>query len=284
MIGIIALDIDGTITDAHHEIPGPVVTYLSQLVLDGWSIVLITGRSFRSCIPLLNSLQFQYHLFIQNGATLLEMPSKQIVSKKYLDGSVFPIMEEICEGEPTDFVLFSGFDQQDQCYYRPNKFDDWLLLQLNDRTRKIRETWIVLDSFKEIPVQEFASLKCFGHEPSLKRIIEKMEAKLDLHVPLIRDPFSPPGNFVAQATRADVNKGEALLDFIRRQASKCPVIAAGDDNNDTSMLEVADFKVVMETAPKSLLARADFIAPSAADLGIIKGLSVAIEYVKGSYQ
>lgn len=281
MEGIIALDIDGTLTASNHEIPAPVVSYLSQLAENQWTILLITGRSFSTCFPILDSLYFPYNLYVQNGAMLLHMPDKKILSKKYLDISIFDIMEEICEGEPTDFVLFAGADQQDLCYYRSMQFEPWLLENLRKRAEILSETWIDLASFQHLPIQEFASLKCFGYESSLTRIAASIESRLGLHVPLIRDPFADKGHFIAQATHPAVSKGEALRDFIKLQPKRCPVIAAGDDLNDLSMMEVADYKIVMETAPPSLLKLADVVAPPAAELGIIKGIATLLKRLQG---
>jgi hydroxymethylpyrimidine pyrophosphatase-like HAD family hydrolase len=41
------------------------------------------------------------------------------------------------------------------------------------------------------------------------------------------------------------------------------------------MLKVATFKIVMQTAPIDMHALADILAPSAADLGIIRALKEA---------
>ena len=60
------------------------------------------------------------------------------------------------------------------------------------------------------------------------------------------------------------------------------VIAAGDDYNDEPMLEAADIKVVMATAPADLLSKADIIAPAASEDGIICGLEAAIAHA-GNY-
>jgi hydroxymethylpyrimidine pyrophosphatase-like HAD family hydrolase len=79
-----------------------------------------------------------------------------------------------------------------------------------------------------------------------------------------------------QATHPEVSKGHAVLDFKRICGPSVKVIAAGDDNNDLPMLAAADVKVVMGTAPKTVLEVADIIAPPASQEGIIAGLTQAI--------
>jgi hypothetical protein len=54
------------------------------------------------------------------------------------------------------------------------------------------------------------------------------------------------------------------------------VIAAGDDENDISLLNAADTKIAMSHAPEALQQVADFIAPPTKDCGIIKALQLAL--------
>ena len=275
MKGTIALDIDGTLTNEVDSIPQDVVHYLAHLHAAGWQQIFITGRTFSLGYKILKALPFPYYFAVQNGALILDMPSQRIVTKKYMEHDILPAMEVICDHEPTDFVIYSGFEHNDHCYYRPQHFDKELLEYLKYRQHLLSETWEPVNSFRDLPIDSFPSIKCFGKIDSVERIIEKIEEQLNLHVPPIRDPFNPT-YFIAQATHPDINKGQALKDFLKAVGKKGPIIAAGDDNNDRTMLEAAEIKVVMATAPKNLLDLADIIAPSAEEHGIIHGLELAI--------
>ena len=274
MKGTIALDIDGTITNAVDSIPAEVVHYLAHLNAAGWQLIFITGRTFSLGYKILKALPFPYYFAVQNGALILEMPSQRILTKKYLGHDILPAMEDICDHEPTDFVIYAGYEHNDHCYYRPEHFDKELFEYLKYRQQLLSEVWEPVKSFANLPIASFPSVKCFGKLDSIERIIEKIEDQLDLHVPPIKDPFNP-AYFIAQATHPEINKGQALKDFIKTVGKKGPVIAAGDDNNDRTMLEAAEIKVVMATAPNDLLELADIIAPPAEEHGIIKGLEIA---------
>lgn len=274
MKGTIALDIDGTLTD-HTDLPLSVIDYLKSLAENGWRLMFVTGRTFQSGYKTLKSLPFTYYFAVQNGAIIFEMPSQRIVSKKYLDRSIFSEMQEICMDEPSDFVVFSGYENNDHCYYRPRNFSPDLMEYLHRRIESFQETWHPLDSFDQLPLEFFPSIKCFGLYPSAKVLSKRIEERLGLHVPLIRDPFATD-YYVVQATHPQISKGQALLDLISITGERGKVIAAGDDYNDESMLEVADVKIVMSTAPPDLLEKADIVAPSASEKGIIVALEAAI--------
>lgn len=280
MKGIIGLDIDGTITAELNTMPKDVAVYLKSLSEEGWKLIFITGRSFQWSHKVLRLLDFPYYAAVQNGAIIVEMPSKRIISKKYLDKRIFPTMENICEDEPTDFVIYAGMEHEDVCFYRPKYFSDKLLAYLERRKEALKEDWRPLETYEDLKIEEFPSIKSFGLLQSAQRIAGKIEKQLTLHVPLIKDPFSEE-YFVVQATHPAVSKGQALKDFGALFHNKGIVIAAGDDYNDISMLKIADIKVVMSTAPKEILALADIVAPPAEDMGIIEGLEEAIKTKKG---
>ena len=276
MKGTIALDIDGTITVEHHALPDKVVRYLVGLVNEGWRLIFITGRTFAWGYAVLRFLPVDYYMAVQNGAIIIEMPSRKIISKKYLDRSIFPQMNAICEKEPSDFVIYAGFERNDQCYYRPKRFSKELLEYVKARVVALGELWEAVDAYDDLNLVEFPSVKCFGTIESAQRIAHAIESQLGLHVPLIKDPFDE-NYYVAQATHPIVNKGQALRDLMTHTQRNGTIIAAGDDNNDRSMLAAAHVKVVMETAPKEMRDQADIIAPSARNLGIIQGLQEAIK-------
>lgn len=286
MKGTIALDIDGTLTD-HAHLSLNVITYLKSLADNGWRLVFITGRTFQSGFLTLQELPFTYYLAVQNGAIILEMPSRRILGKKYLDRSIFSELNAICDEEPSDFVIYGGFENQDHCFYRPNRFSPELMGYLEQRIVAFKEVWHPLNSYDEMALDAFPSVKCFGRYESAKKLCQRIEEKLGLHVPMIRDPFGAiylgQEYYVVQATHQSISKGQALLDVIALTGERGKVIAAGDDYNDVPMWQVADVKVVMATAPPDLQEKADIVAPAASEEGIIQGLEAAIAHV-GNYR
>lgn len=273
--GIIALDIDGTITVDHHSIADQVVDFLEMLAQSGWCLFFITGRTFQWGYEVLQHLRCPFYFAVQNGAIVLEMPSRKIICKNYLDKQALSIMEMACRGEPSNFIVYTGYEYQDICFYRPHTFSPEMLQYILRRKETLKENWVAVEQFEERSLQEFASLKAFGTYDSVQRMIVRIEKESGLHAPFVMDPFQK-GRYVVQVTHPHVNKGETVKDVKKILSPKAFVIAAGDDNNDKPMLVVADIKVVMATAPQDVLSMADIEAPSAEHMGIIQGISQAI--------
>jgi len=276
MKGIIALDIDGTLTTDLHQIPNEVTSYLEHLESEGWKICLITGRAYSLASSAVEELPFPFLLAIHNGALIVEMPEKTILKKYYLERNILPVMEEICAGHPTDYVIYSGMENEDHCYYRPHRFEDELLQYVEGRAELCRESWKSVESYENLAFEGFSAVKCFGTIESLGQITETVEQRLQVHFPIIRDPLGEE-MYIAQATHGDVSKGQAIAEVKSILGNEGPVIAAGDDNNDVPLLKAADFKIAMSGAPEHLTELADLVAPSAQELGIIPALEQAIE-------
>lgn len=273
--GIIALDIDGTVTATAHALDAEITHVLNVLAEKGWKFIFITGRPFQWGFQTLQSLPFSYAFAVQNGALLVEMPSRKILSRKYLSQDILPKMELICQEQHTDFVIYSGLENEDWCYYRPSRLPSSILSYVLQRTAYLGEKWQPVESFSHLPVSLFSSIKFFAQEEQAFLLSERIEKKLGLPAPPNRDPFNSQ-YFVIQATHAEATKGHALKEFMRLSGIKGPIIAAGDDHNDRSMLQIADVKIVMANAPADLLKMADIIAPPAHQQGIIDGLAKAI--------
>lgn len=273
MRGVLALDIDGTLTNQAHELPTNVMRELIRLANEGWTLFFVTGRTFKWAFPLFKDFGVPYYLALQNGALLLKMPERQIIAKHYLNAE---ILEKV-SGYSPDYAIFSGFELDDKVYYRKDRFSKEELEYLDYRKHLLRELWIDMTDFSGLPFSSFASLKWIGGQAKLEKIIRDVEEKCYLHVPLNRDPVRP-GYFVAQGTHPHATKGQVLKDW-RELSSKFsgPIIAAGDDSNDLPMLLEADVKIVMEGSEEELLQVATFVAPPVHREGIIQGLKWAIE-------
>ncbi len=267
-MGLIALDIDGTITLESRVIPPAIVEYLEKLYAEGWAIAFITGRTFNQCFHALERLPFAFYLAVQNGAILLSMPDGRILYQHCLTKDVLLKM-------PSDVVVYSGVHHDDISYYIPQAFDVDLTAYLARRRAGYGEMWIPLQSFAELPIYDFASTKSFGAMEPLIPISNRFEEDLGLQAPINKDPFCE-GYFVMQTTLGSVTKGRAINDLRERSPFNSFVIAAGDDLNDIPLLRAADVKIAMTGSPPALLEMADIVAPPASEEGIIVGISQAI--------
>ncbi len=270
--GLIALDIDGTLTADLTSIPGPVVEYLSHLQ-SNWRICLATGRTLSFANPILSQIPFPYLLVLQNGADVLQMPEKTNLKRSYISSQLLPLLEKACEGQEEDFIIYSGYEGGDFCYFRPTRFSDGLLLYLYELKELSSAPWQALLDFTFLKEMSFPLIKCFGTEEQMLAIAGNLQKVQGIATSVIRDPISP-SLFLNLITAAAATKGKALQ-FLTEHFGCSFVIAAGDDRNDLSMLKNAQEKIVMDKAPKELQEIATIKGGSAREMGIISALQKA---------
>ncbi len=271
--GWIALDIDGTITLDKYSVPDPVVDYLRRLTSEGWSLAMATGRPLAFGSMALSKFDFPYTFLAQNGSAALEMPTRQLLFKKYIDPNQIPLLEEAYHAIGSDFLIYAGYEKGDFCYWRPHRFSSGEMTYLSDLQKRQKEKWVALDRFEQL--DPFPLVKCFGPAAEMALVASRLQATGQFQVAKIRDPFVE-GCFILLVTDMQASKGASLIELFRLKGRGPIVIAAGDDENDITLLEAADIKIAMAHAPETLQKVATFIAPPTKDLGIIHALTMAI--------
>lgn len=272
--GIIALDIDGTLTNARHELELPVQDYINGLIEQGWCLIFLTGRTFSFGYPLLAGLRGNYFFAPQNGAALYHMPEKVCLSKRYLPASILESITPFFQELGVGLLIEAGNEHGDVCYYKQEDFTPKELDYLAFRSQISLAKWEPLQSFAALPITEFAVVKYFAPESQAGALAE-MLSQNQLNVIVIRDPFRI-GFYMALVNAPNASKGQVLADFIKMHPKGLPVIAAGDDYNDVEMLKNSMVKIIMQSAPAEMHQLADILAPPADSQGIIQGLEQGI--------
>jgi len=271
--GWIALDIDGTITLDKYSVPRQVTDYLRQLQKEGWNIAMATGRPYAFASMALSDFDFPYIFLAQNGSIALEMPTKKVLFQNYISSHSIALVEKAYEGIDSDFLVYAGFEKGDFCYWRPQRLSPDDLHYLKDLQKRQKEKWQQVDQFDLL--DDFPLIKCFGNETRMNQIATKLRETGKFQVTKIRDPFEE-GYFLLLVTDQKASKGASLKEVFALKGRGPRVIAAGDDENDISLLQAADIKIAMAHAPESLQRVATFIAPPTRDHGIITALQMAI--------
>jgi len=276
-IGTIALDIDGTITGKDHLIPSGVALYFKSLHQEGWQFIFVTGRPLAFALMSITKLEFPYLLGLQNGADLLEMPSKKRIHRAHLTIDVVLAIDKLCQQEEkdTDFVLYAGYEKGDLCYFRPHRFSPERLAYFKEVERLSALPWQGVESFERCGQSTFPLMKYVGSKEQLTSLEEKLKVIKGIKTTLISDPISREF-FLLLITESQADKGEVVKKCLDLYQLKRPLITGGDDNNDIPLLKVGDVRIAMDGSPLPLQKLAHIIAPPADQMGIIDAIEEAI--------
>lgn len=279
-IGIFASDIDNTLTDKNHLIPKEVEDYLASLHRKGWEIFFLTGRTYAFAEKSIGHFDIPYSLAVQNGAEVFEMPGKKVIFKHYLGREVIKTMIEVCQGMKDEFIIYSGSESGDFCYYRPGRFSKSMLAYLDRLKTLTKMDWVSFDHLVDLAQESFPLIKCIGDKDELERLRWCVLEKHRLNSFLIRDSLDP-SLWILMFTHEMASKGKALDALCKQKGWEgLPIIAAGDDENDVCLLKRADVGIAMRGECQKLVDVASIIGKPSYEMGIIESLEKAIKMVK----
>lgn len=277
--GIIALDIDGTLTDDPACIPDKTVSYLKSLVGKGWQVMFLTGRSFTFGFPPLETFDFPFYFGTQNGAALFEMPQKRLVSEHFITKEKVIALEEVFLRHETSFLIYSGEKRGDFIYFRPGCFSKETCDYILSFERYAKAPFVQLETLEELDQPAFPMIKALGSFELMQEIYAELEMDRSIAVSLVHDPFSASGGFYLLINAPEATKGGILEDLIRldveKEKKRPYVIAAGDGGNDISMFKIADHAIAMGTATDVVKSHATVVTGAAKEEAIIGALEEA---------
>jgi len=273
--GTIALDIDGTITGRDHLIPNGVARYFEMLHKEGWQFIFVTGRPLSFALMTITKLEFPYLLALQNGADLIEMPTKKRVHRAYLTIDVVLAVDELYQNDENDILLYSGYERGDRCYFRSNRFSEEMLSYFKKVESLSALPWKDVTSFERCGQSTFPLIKCVGSKEMLESFDQKLKTIEGIKTSMITDPISRKFHLLL-ITHEAADKGKAVKKFMELYHLKRPLITGGDDNNDFPLLKLGDVRIAIDGSPQSLQDIAHIIAPLGSGMGMIEALQEGI--------
>lgn len=258
---VIALDLDGTLTNSQKVITGPTHRGLIDLQRSGKTVVLASGRPINGVSYLADELELKryggYTLSF-NGARITRCSDGQIIRNQTLPPDVIrPIWEYVKTIPGLDLISYT--DTQILSGIRNNDFN---LVEARNCRIDI------------VPVEDFPSVLDFpvnkmivSGDPGLLQTVigplqEQYAGKLSIY-------FSEP--FYLEIMPLNVDKASSL-DFLLKTIGLTAenLICCGDSYNDISMIEYAGLGVAMANAQPVVKKAADCITASNDEDGVLR--------------
>ena len=268
---LIALDLDGTLLSDWKTISETTSTYLKELSNLGHTVVIATGRPFRSSEQFYDELELTTPIINYNGGLVTNKhnpdfePYSLTITREYVI-DIFESNKEAIEnafGEVGDDI----FLYEDTEKIRP------LLHYFNGAGLTIGN---LDDILKEDP-NGFLIVANEGQSDVIENYV-----KDHYQNKVLARNWGSHYNFIIELYTPETTKGEGLkyvaehLGFDRED-----VIAFGDAHNDIELLQYAGIGVAMKNAQPVLKEHADFITKySNTEDGIVKFLKEFFEQTK----
>ena len=256
---LLALDLDGTLTNSKKEISRATLEALLDIQKQGKKIVLASGRPTIGVLPLAKQLKLdEYGSYILsfNGGQITDCKTGQLIYNKQLpDDIIPPLLHIIRKYSGVDIlaykedVLLSGLHENQ--YTRLEADINHIPIQHADFEEQIAK-----------PGNKFL----ITGEPGIIELIRReaiayFRSYLNIYC---SDPF------FLEIMPAGIDKARSLLRLLTSIGLTADeMICCGDGYNDLTMIETAGLGVAMANAQPAILEKADYVTKSNDEDGVL---------------
>ena len=255
---VIALDLDGTLTNSKKEVTPRTRQVLLQAEANGAAIVLASGRPTYGIMPVAECLEMQQrggYILSYNGGKIIDCTTGNELYSKHLPAEVLPILHTYARN---NHIALLGYVGSEIVTEMPD--DEYVQVESRINKMPIRG---VDNLLKNIEAQPTKLLLAGTPERIAKAEIELSALVADKMEVFRSDPI-----FVELVPKG-IDKAQSLarlLDILHLSAAD--LTAFGDGYNDLTMIRFAGKGVAMANAVPELRAEADYITLSNDEDGI----------------
>lgn len=259
---VIALDLDGTLTNSRKELTDATRDALFRVMNGGAKVVLASGRPTYGIAPLAQALEMESrggYVMAFNGGVVTDWKSKQVVCSKVLPLDVLPALVDEARRAGVALVTYKDSEMLTE---HPD--DEYVQKEAFINKMKVRR----VDDF--LSAVDFEPAKCLiaGNPSILAPLCEEMQSRLEGRIEVYR---SAP--YFIELVPKGVDKALSLTSLLASLSlSPADLIAFGDGYNDLSMLRLAGMGVAMGNAEPEVRAAADYITDTNDNDGVAKAL------------
>lgn len=267
-IGIIALDLDGTLLDSNKNLSAGNLAALERAAAAGIEIVPTTGRFYGGIPAAVRELPFIHYAITINGAQLADTRTGEVIFSAELPWEQSVELLKEFDGHPLIYDCY-----QDNCgwmtesmkadidAYAPN-------VHYNKMLKEFRKPVPDLKAFITEGKKGVQKVQFFTNDLAFR---ETMIEELPKRFENISVSSSISNN--VEVNQLMATKGEALKALARHLGlAEDATMAFGDALNDMSMVSSAGIGVAMANAEQELKDAADWITVSNDEDGVAKGI------------
>ncbi len=262
---IIALDLDGTLTNSEKNITPRTFDALMKAQREGVRLVLASGRPTFGIAALANQLQladYAGYVLSYNGGRIIDWCEKTVIFSQVVDQKLVPILYDFAEKAQLPIVTY---------------LPDAILASKNEGEYLAEEARIngmpvvVAQNFVEEAMQIAGGSTKFlipGEPELLIQLESDMKAALSEQMEVFR---SAP--FFLELPPKGIDKAQSLQRLLTHLGlERESLMAFGDGFNDLSMIQFAGQGVAMANAVEEVKSIADFVTTSNEEDGIAHAL------------
>lgn len=256
---LIALDLDGTLTNDQKEISKDTLKYIIGIQQAGLKIALASGRPTHGVSHIARQLkldEFGGYMLSYNGGKIIRCSDGKILANHCLDLDLIPVLYQYAKDAGQSILTYT-FDAviTEDADHELVKHESFL--NGNMPIRKVTD-------FVEAVVKPPHKVAIIGEKEPLDKIFAELVQILGQRINIYRSAET-----YLEIVPAQIDKGKALS-FLLSELNMTPkqLIAVGDSYNDLSMIQLAGLGVAMGNATEAVKQCAHYITKSNNEDGV----------------
>ena len=255
---VIALDLDGTLTNHDKVVTPKTQDCLLKAQAHGAIVVLASGRPTYGIKPVADCLRLAEHggyILSYNGGKIINWKEKKEIFSQHLPADVIPVIYQYAKEKNHALLGYAG---EEIVTEMPD--DKYVHEESRINKMNIRQVDHLPDHLEAQPTK----LLMTGDPADMKLAEEELSHLLGERMDVFR---SAP--FFLELVPKGIDKAQSLLRLLQElQLTPADMIAFGDGYNDLSMLRLAGMGVAMENAAPEVKAEADYVTLSNEEDGV----------------
>lgn len=256
---MIALDIDGTLTNSKKEITPATLNALIDLQKRGKKVILASGRPTPGLRSFAEQLQFDIYggyLLAYNGAKIINYKTKETIVNQTLPQDMLPLLHQFALENHIGIISYEG-----DGVIAGNGIDKYIELEARINGIPYKE----VDNFSDYIT--FPVNKCLmtGEDDYMAEMEKKLTKLYGDRLSIYRSEA-----FFLEIMPQHVDKANSLSKLLAHQGiTREHLVACGDGYNDMSMIRYAGLGVAMSNAREEVKKEADYITLSNDEDGVL---------------
>lgn len=264
---LVAIDMDGTLLNSHDNVSEKTRLVLNKAIDRGISIVLSTGRIYKSASYFGHFIGLKSPIIACNGAVISSYNGEELIYESPINNNVLKDVVKLAERNNMYYHFYDSdtfyFNKSQSDFKKYYNFYENKFVKQGIKLKSFTEPWDIVDSstssFHKLVFIEDDSEKLMYLRQKLEEI-EGISVSKSWHNNL-------------EVMNEGVSKGNALkilAEILKINTSQ--IVAIGDNENDISMFKVAGLAVAMENGDKAIKEYAHVITDTNDNDGVARAI------------
>jgi Cof subfamily protein (haloacid dehalogenase superfamily) len=247
---LLAVDIDGTLVDAHFQVPPANLSALRRAHAAGVEVVLVTGRRHSFALPIAAELGFDLWLITSNGALTKSLGGELFHRDLLPAASARKLIQGMDEYRASAVLTFDREGKGALVIERADELNAAIRRWMEKNEAYLEYVAPLEKALVRDPIQ---AMFC-GSIARMQEVQRRMAALgMEHEITVVKTEYEARDLTIIDVLNFGCSKGHALERWARhRNLSRDQVMAIGDNHNDIEMLEFAGVPVIMGNASAEL--------------------------------